>query len=204
MTEQKPNPQLAEWSGDFGKAYTDRNPVDPAVRTPAFKTMLGGLGLKSALELGCNRGHNLTAIRNAVGQGCDLAGVEPNAHALSIARANNHDAAFIRGNIYDIPFKDSFFELAFTVGVLIHIPPESLPKALSEIHRVSSKYILAVEYFSDAEEEIEYRGRKSLLWKRDYKKVYLDAFPGLKLAGSGYWDKDNGFDRSHWWLLAKP
>jgi pseudaminic acid biosynthesis-associated methylase len=204
MSEGKPSTQLNEWSGTFGDAYTDRNVVDPGVRAPAFKTMLGGLGLKRILEVGCNRGHNLASIAKALGPECELAGVEPNPHALETARAGGTQAAFIKGDAYNLPFKDAWFDLAFTSGVLIHIPTESLTMALDEIHRVSAKYILCIEYFSESEEEVQYRGRTGLLWKRNFGGLYQERFPSLKMERSGYWTKEDGFDRTHWWLFRKP
>ena len=36
----------------------------------------------------------------------------------------------MRASALDIPFKDGFFELVFTIGVLIHIPPKDLLVAM--------------------------------------------------------------------------
>jgi len=59
--------QLQAWKGDFGKAYTDRNVIDWQRRAPAFQKMFEGLALDRVLEVGCNRGHNLPAVRQALG-----------------------------------------------------------------------------------------------------------------------------------------
>ena len=37
--------------------------------------------------------------------------------------------------------KNNFVDAVFTNNVLIHISPEDLPKVLSEMHRVTKKYI---------------------------------------------------------------
>jgi ubiquinone/menaquinone biosynthesis C-methylase UbiE len=112
--------------------------------------------------------------------------------------------AVLRGHAFDLPFEDGYFDLAFTAGVLIQIALADLPRALSEIHRVSGRFILAIEYFAERETAISYRGHEDLLWKRDFLKHYQMQFPALSLLRTGYWDREHGFDRTHWWLLEKP
>jgi pseudaminic acid biosynthesis-associated methylase len=189
------------WAKDFGKAYTDRNVIDWQERLPAFKTMLEGLSIKSVLEVGCNRGHNLRAIAEMLSDAY-LVGVEPNDYAIKIAKNAGDNIYVIKGDASNLPFKERSFELVFTAGVLIHIPPAELEKVLKEIYRTSSKYILAVEYYSEQEEEIVYRGQTGLLWKRPFLKCYQNLFKDIVLVKEGYWDK-YAFDRSNWWLMEK-
>jgi pseudaminic acid biosynthesis-associated methylase len=196
--------QVRTWQGDFGRAYTDRNVVDPAQRLPAFRAMLEGVDVRSVLEVGCNRGHNLVALTTLLGPDADVRGLEPNTYALDIARAASDRTTVARGAANDIPFNDATFDLVFTSGVLIHVALETLPTCLDEIHRVARRYILAIEYFANEETGIEYRGHHDLLWKRDFLRHYTERFPSLALVRSGYWDLDVGFDRTHWWLLEKP
>ena len=170
---------------------------------PAFKRALDGLELGRVLEVGCNRGHNLRALSEILEDSSEILGVEPNAHALAIARGASDKVSTVPGTIYDLPFKDGYFHLVFTVGVLIHIPINRLAEALQEISRVSRRYILAAEYYAPSDTAIEYRGRNDLLWKRDFLKHYESTVPGLKVVRSGFWSLEEGFDRTHWWLLEK-
>ena len=195
--------QLEVWKGEFGQAYTDRNAIDWHVRVPAFQEMLRGLSLERALEVGCNRGHNLLAVSHVTGPDTEVIGIEPNPYALKIARSSDPAITAIRGSVYDLPFKDGYFDLAFTAGVLIHIPLANLPAAMKEIGRVTRKYILCIEYFAEEETEIRYREQANLLWKRDFLKHYTDSIPGLKKLRSGFWDAKDGFDRANWWLLER-
>jgi hypothetical protein len=94
-------------------------------------------------------------------------------------------------------------DLVFTAGVLIHIPLGDLPLALSEIYRVSKRYILAIEYFAQEETVVHYRGYDNLLWKRDFLRHYQSQFPELTLVRSGFLTSEDGFDKTHWWLLEK-
>jgi pseudaminic acid biosynthesis-associated methylase len=195
--------QLGTWQGEFGKAYTERNIVDWHVRIPAFAHMLKGLELKRILEVGCNRGHNLRCVSEVLGDSAEVFGVEPNRYALELAQETGDRTFPIPGNAFDLPFKDGYCDLVFTVGVLIHISPDNLLTALREIERVSSRYILAAEYFSEEDEVVEYRNKSDLLWKRNFLKHYQAEFPRLRILNGGYWGAAEGFDRTNWWLLEK-
>jgi pseudaminic acid biosynthesis-associated methylase len=195
--------QLVVWEGDFGTEYTDRNVIDWHVRLPAFRQMLEGLEIQRVLEVGCNRGHNLLALANLLGDAGEIVGIEPNRHALGEARAACSPAAALYGHAMDIPFKNGVFDLVFTAGVLIHIPLSDLPVAMQEICRVSRRYVLAIEYYAQEETVIPYRGRTDLLWKRDFLQHYRQQCPRLSLIRSGYWGPDVGFDRTHWWVMEK-
>jgi len=77
----------------------------------------------------------------------------------------------------DIPFKDGYFDMVFTSGVLIHISPGNINRVLDEIYRCSREYIWGFEYYADDYTEVNYRGHESLLWKTNFPKLYLDRFP---------------------------
>ena len=195
--------QLAAWQGEFGNAYTDRNVVDWRVRLPALRSALEGLAIHRVLEVGCNRGHNLRALSEVLGDDAEVFGVEPNEHALAAAISAYDKVHAIAGSVFQLPFADAYFDLALTIGVLIHISPEDLPRAMQEIARVSQRYILAAEYYAETDTPVQYRGLGDLLWKRDFQKHYQSTIPGLTLIRSGYWDVKDGFDRTHWWLFEK-
>lgn len=196
------NSQLERWQGEFGRAYTDRNPVDWKKLVPAFTQMLGDLPLKRLLEVGCNRGHNLVAIRQIVGDECDLVGVEPNAYARQVASASRK-AQILAGNVFDLPFADGDFDLVMTAGVLIHVALPDLGNALSQVYRCSRRYVLAVEYFAEEETVMPYRGHDDLLWKRNFPRHYQEAFPDLTLVREGSVGPPDGVDESEWWLFEK-
>ena len=196
--------QLKIWQGDFGDAYTERNPVDWRIRMPAFQQMLAGLSIERVLEVGCNRGHNLIALAELLDEDCEIVGLEPNQSAWLLSRDSSPNVGVLRGDVSDLCFRDRYFDLVFTVGVLIHVSLIDLTLAMSELYRVSRRYILAVEYFSESETSIYYRGHNELLWKRDFLNHFRTQFPDLNLIRSGVWGSGDGFDNHHWWLLQKP
>jgi pseudaminic acid biosynthesis-associated methylase len=108
-----------------------------------------------------------------------LYGIEIQDYALRKARARLEDAEFTQASSFEIPYPDGFFDLVFTSGVLIHIAPADLPKAVGEIHRCTREFIWGFEYYSPQQTEVRYRGHQSLLWKADYARLYLDLFDDL-------------------------
>lgn len=199
MTEQ-----LAQWQGDFGTDYTQRVKVDPATRVDWFRRTLGPLGIKSVIEAGTNRGHNLVALTDALGGDVEAYGIEPNPSALAKAREavdELENAHAWPGDIYHLGQAE--VELALTSGCLIHVPPERLDEALGEMHRVATRFLLAIEYHSAEDTEVEYRGEPAMLWRRDYGKHYLRLFPDLRLKASGAIADGEGFGGATFWLLEK-
>ena len=161
--------------------------------------------LSSILEVGANIGINLRALSRLTT--AQIFAVEPNQRAR---KRLVDDAVLPQENIFDataakLPFDDGSIDLVFTSGVLIHIPPVGLNTAYAEIYRVSSRYILSLEYFSPTPEAKTYRGEEDLLYKRDYGGLWLDNYPTLKLLADGFlWKRTTGLDNLNWWLFQKP
>ena len=177
------------WQGTFGDLYIDRNfddfdliyqKVFGISRTELNARFLSGMDREiSILEVGCNIGKQLQILKKA---GFDnLSGIEINKKALSILKKTK---AFniVEGSVLDIPFNDRSFDLVFTSGVLIHIHPDDLNKAIDEIVRVSKRYIWGFEYFSETCEEIVYRGNRNKLWKNNFMKLYRERNPELVVS----------------------
>jgi pseudaminic acid biosynthesis-associated methylase len=202
MTDRENDP-LEAWRGEFGREYTDRNIGDVDVRRSAFANLLEGLQIESVLEVGCNRGHNLVALTELLGEQVNVVGIEPNEYALRVARRSDDRIGVLRGDAVALPFATDAFDLVFTSGVLIHIPPTDLSRAMAEIHRVSRRFILCIEYFAEKDTELVYRGQTGLLWKRDFGGRYEELFPSLTLERTGFLDREAGFDSCNWWLFRK-
>jgi pseudaminic acid biosynthesis-associated methylase len=185
--------QTAVWKGDFGRAYTDRNTLDPEAlddlcrknygisRTEINQTALQGIASHASfLEVGCNAGNQL-ALLGQMGYS-NLSGVELQPYALEIARRRLPGVGLAQGSALAIPHGDSAFEVVFTSGVLIHISPDDLPRALEQIYRCARTYIWGMEYFWPEVTEVNYRNHSGLLWKMDYARRYLESFPDLELV----------------------
>lgn len=172
--------QLQLWRSEFGRAYTDRNDQEKPERVTTWARVLGDLAPERVLEVGCNVGWNLEYLRRLGVP--DLFGIEPQAYAVELARSRNPRFGVLQGTAFELPFRDRWFDLAFTSGVLIHIAPETLGAAMDEIHRVSKRWIVAIEYDDPSEQEIEYRGHAGALWKRDHGALWQARYPALQLV----------------------
>lgn len=126
------------------------------------------LGCRNILEVGSGRGDNIVSL-SLKNPGLDLTGLELAESGLrrSIELANNPQFAtntvdfikstvgldsgkvsFAKGDALGMPFTDNSFDTAFTTLVLEQIPYD-YPKVLQEMRRVTSRYAIFIESFSE-------------------------------------------------------
>ncbi len=183
--------QMEQWAGSFGKEYTDRNILPPEgleqlckanyglTRTEMNQLFLGSLDRNiRVLEVGSNVGNQLICLQNMGFK--NLYGIELQPYAVELSKNRTKDINIIQGSAFDIPYKDSFFDLVFTSGVLIHIAPGDMPVVMDEMHRCSKRYIWGLEYYSQNHIQKDYRGHTDLLWKGDFCQLFLTRFQDLK------------------------
>ena len=193
MRQPSKTTQLQEWEGDFGREYTDRNSLTPeqvdelwwknygVTRTEVNRTFLQSIPTTARiLEVGCNIANQLLLLQQ-LGYS-KLYGIEVQGYALDIARTRVRGINLVQSSAFEIPYKDGYFDLVFTAGVLIHISPADLPVAMAEIHRCSRAFIMGAEYYAAQTTEVTYRNHNGLLWKMDYAQEYLSRFPDLQLV----------------------
>ena len=184
-------PQLDLWRSDFGRAYTDRNDHDKPERVAAWRRLLDGIDATRVLEVGCNVGWNLEYLTRLGVP--NLYGIEPQRYAVERARARRAEWTVLQGTAFELPFRDAWFDLAFTSGVLIHISPDDLPRALDEMYRVSRRWIVAIEYDAPSEQALPYRGHAGALWKRDHGALWQARHP-LRLVKRFALGAADGYD----------
>jgi pseudaminic acid biosynthesis-associated methylase len=203
-------PQLDEWRGAFGDDYSDRNAATVEAlraRTQLWAEILQALGGEepaSILEIGANIGINLRALRALTN--ATYYAVEPNDRARGVLVEQRVVASEnLRGGTASrIDLPDGVADLAFTSGVMIHIPPAELESSCREIYRCARRFIVCIEYFSDVPQSIPYRGKTDLLFKRDFGGYWLDLFPSLVAVRWGFaWKRTTGLDNLTWWLFRK-
>ena len=191
--------QNEKWSGKFGEMFTDRNLFDRVnddylkkygkTRVDINNEIIGNLDRDiRILEVGCGIGNQLMYLYGAGFK--NLYGIDLSKYAVD----SSYNFNIIQGNVLDIPFKDDFFDMVFTSGLLIHINPSDIVFSMSEIYRCTKKYIWGLEYYSDELTCLTYRNEKDLMWKTNYAHLYLDVFPDLQLVKEikiPYLDNDN-------------
>lgn len=206
--------QVKFWQGDFGRRYVDRNPHSIAevaelyekdygvTRREMNDMFLGKIPRHSKiLEIGANIGLQLEELRHM--GFTNLLGVEVNTHAVMQAKRRHPLVDVISGSGFDLPFRDKYFDLVFTSGVLIHIAPKDLPLILKEIVRVSRSFIFGFEYYSSKPKAVVYRGKKGFLWKRDFAGFYRQSFPALTLVKETKYPMSDSRNISQMFLLKK-
>jgi len=194
--------QEANWAGDFGDKYHKRSPGNDLANERFFDEVLFSQTFGSIIEFGAGTGSNLRAIRKM--SDAHLGAVELNQSAIKSLESVANVVFPISVLEYGCPVPA--WELAFTKGLLIHIPPQHLPRAYQSLYNAAIKAILICEYFSPRLEEVKYQGLANMMWKGPHAYQMLDAYPDLKLVNYGFVssrDQDMAQDDLNWWLLEK-
>jgi spore coat polysaccharide biosynthesis protein SpsF len=202
--EPKPEATRLEelWAGEFGDEYVERNRQAGEVRAGFWKTVCERTAPASVLEVGCNLGGNLGHVAGHVPPH-HVFGVDVNLKALNELRRSFSDVNAVHAPARELPFRDRWFDLVFTMGVLIHQPEATLPLVLSEMARTARRWILMGEYFAETTTEVPYRGHSGALFRRDYGGIFADLFPDFVLEDKGFLGRDEGWDDVTWWLFRR-
>jgi pseudaminic acid biosynthesis-associated methylase len=178
------------WQGEFGAAYTERNPrcmsdLDAlyrkqfgTTRTEVNQELLADVDRTSrVLEVGVNVGLQLQGLRQLGFTA--LYGVDLQRPALAEVRTVAPEARVACASAMALPFPDNSFDLVFTSALLIHIPPDLAVRVMAEIHRCSRRWIWGWEYFAEVYTPVSYRGQENALWKTNFPEAYLKHFADL-------------------------
>lgn len=185
--------QMNFWLGKFGQDYTDRNMYTSEGIDQTYEEMFGvsrsAMNLRfldqldreaRILEVGCNVGVQLGVLQSMGFK--NLYGVELQRYAVNIARQRLDAVDVIQGSALDLPFRDGWFDLVYTSGVLIHIAPKDLPTVMKEMARCSKRYIWGFEYYADTATEVVYREHEGFLWKAPFSEIFQQNAGPLKLV----------------------
>jgi len=208
------NKQSDFWSGDFGKDYNQRNTFNEkewdnfylqtwgVTKIEMNSRFIGQLPKDiKILEVGANIGMQLRGLQKM--GFTNLYGIELQQDAVEKSKQQTNGINIIQGSGYDIPFKDGYFDLVFTAGVLIHIAPENHKKIMSEMVRCSKKYIWGFEYFSEQIVDINYRGNNGFLWKADFAKIFQENHSELKEVKREFFKYLQDDNTDYMYLLEK-
>jgi len=205
-TSSDRTPQEELWAGAFGNDYITRN-RDAALldsNRALFERVLARThGVSSAIEFGANIGNNLRVLRELTPE-VELHSVEINESAAAEIQAWGGATVEVASLLDFAPTRQ--WDLSFTKGVLIHLPPESLPDIYAKLVASSCRYVMVCEYYNPSPVEVSYRGQEHALFKRDFAGEILDAHPELRLVDYGFTyhrDPKHPLDDSTWFLMEK-
>lgn len=191
------------WAGDFGHQYHARQTVSHAANVALFGRILAATaGVHSIAELGAGTGLNLQALRH-LQEDFDLCGVEINIEAV---REILRIPGVVGVQCSALDWRPTRrFDLTFTKGMLIHIPPDDLPDAYETLVNVSSRYVAVCEYYNPTPVEVPYRGHAGRLWKRDFAGEMMKQH-NLRLVDYGFVYRNAPIfpqDDITWFLMEK-
>lgn len=115
-----------------------------------------------------------------------------NITSFDIASDLNPDVV---GDLNVLPFQKDEFDLIVAYEVLEHLPFDNFSKILSDLSRISKKYVVISIPFRNTNFELIVKFPFiRTLFKRDYFRFLLTfpiRFPGFKVSGQHYWEMDN-------------
>lgn len=144
---------------------------------------------ESILEVGCGFGRNLKIIKEG-GFNCKLIGMDISKSMLKKAQEylKDNSAELICADATKIPFGDKCFDITFTYGCLMHVPPGEIKNVLQELIRVTMGYIINIEEnFGDKE-----KPKNGILKINEYTFAYDYAVMYKKLELDLLENKDQG------------
>jgi pseudaminic acid biosynthesis-associated methylase len=201
------NSQEFFWARDYASDYIKKNSrFDDNLGARVWeKFLINCKEISNYLELGCNIGRNIQQIKIANPQ------LRPSIIEISkpaydyVTKIHEFDYSF-NGPILDSPLPIGYFDLTFTMGVLIHIHPDNLVPHMQKLYSHSKKYILIGEYFNRTPVSLRYQGQEDKLFKCDFGKIFIENF-NVQLVDYGFiWGHlydEAGFDDITWWLFEK-
>jgi len=121
-------------------AYKNPDYMKASVGMAYTSWVLARLKFDSVLDVGCGCGY---ALLNFILHRKRVQGVEVCQHLLDTTLRTYAVAGIVQqARIQSLPFGENSFDLVYCTDVLEHIPEEDIPQAVSELVRVSKKYIL--------------------------------------------------------------
>lgn len=126
------------------------------------------LRANSVLEVGCSAGNDLMLF----GDQMRVFGIDDNEYAILKAMENLPHFEFKIGSATSIPYEDSSFDFVFARNLLNYVEDWKVQKAVNEMFRVSKKYVVNIELFSENDTVVESSPIKTT--GRNMKKIWLD------------------------------
>lgn len=155
---------LKDWA-EYTNAY--QNSEERAV---LISSLCIELEAKKVLEIGCNVGNNLKYLKGF----SECHGMDFSDFAIKKGLELNPHINFKLSDVtIPFPYLNDEFDVVVTRGLLIHIPNHKIQDVLKQIYRVSSKYIINIEYFGEDGKPIEeQRFGNNFVWFRDMRKLW--------------------------------
>jgi hypothetical protein len=171
--------QAAHWAKKDGRIIQTYWISPPATkRSQWFVEQLKSYQFNSIFEVGFFSGRNLKYIQDAFAN-VSICGIDVNKEAVEFAREKLPKADLSELDINNLNEVDSMFDIVFTSGVLIHIPPENLKESITKMMKKASKYIMHIESMGNNELiagpkylNPTYKISDQLQWSPNLRQIY--------------------------------
>lgn len=129
----------------FGKDEAERywNKRRHKKRSRWFASMLSKYSFESVYEVGVNCGRNLEYILR-FSPDTLVGGIDINREALDFAQEQIPGAQLTHGSIYDLSAEPKY-DVVFTSGLLLHIPPDAVSDVIQSLLNKANKYVMHME-----------------------------------------------------------
>lgn len=122
--------------------HTSKNPIQKFLIKNFYSALISlakPLSPKNILDAGCGEGFTINKLsKNNIGK--TIEGVEYEKDAIAFGKKLFPGLKIKQGSIYDLPYKNGYFDLITCTEVLEHL--EDPVKALQEMLRVTKKYLI--------------------------------------------------------------
>lgn len=203
--------EALDWRGPSGDSWAARNPKGVPELDALYQKRFGVTRTQMliewlarvprdarVLEIGASAGAQLMVLRS-LGftnlQGIDLSEGAQRGSAFHPAVA---DAA-------RLPFRDGAFDLVFTSGTLMHVPPSRRRDAIREILRVTRRWVFGTEYYSATPQA--FRWDTKLLppiWVEDFVLAFIREHPPVRVVRSQVLKPGDDGSPMTVYLIEKP
>lgn len=146
--------KIWEKSPEYGKALYYKSAIGEVDEMESAKALCNIIkpiyksGI-SLLDVGCGAGHYLRSLKLRVDKEINYTGLDSTKYFIELAKkafGNKHK--FLVGDIFNLKLKANEFDMVICNNVLLHLPPSPV-KAISELIRVSKKYVVIRTIFGE-------------------------------------------------------
>jgi len=178
MSVEQSEKQLKVWAGQSASRVESYwNYPSCIKRSEWFSRQLEQYEFSSIFEVGVFSGRNLKYIADVFTK-VRIGGIDVNAEAIKFAKDKLPAAELDLCSVYDVDTDDKW-DIVFTVGVMIHIPPDGIEKAIDKCLEKASKFVIHMESISNdniingpAEVNPSNKIKNKLQWWPDLVKRY--------------------------------
>ena len=151
----------------FWDLYTGENETRYNAKfVSLIRNMAISFQCQNVLEIGCGTGIDLRLVPDTI----KIYGADRHRIALDIAQAHMPQGDFVCADIVSLPFGDRTIDMIFTHQLLNYLDAATLEAGISEMHRISARYVLSCEAYGPDGKVIKgaYRYRDMTQWWSKY------------------------------------